>query len=124
MLSKASIQICCSQIADTHALKRRSLAHLGVMGEPVDDAEQSDGSYDSDVTGSSGSESESDTFSPQQPAQVSTVRDVYMLPPVHNHMCPCSMLLQRVYTPQRNANTFALRHSVSGVVVAHSWSGR
>lgn len=40
------------------------------MGEHVDDAEPSDGSYDSDVTGSSGSESESDAFSPQQPAQV------------------------------------------------------
>ena len=40
------------------------------MGEPTDDADPSDGSYDSEETGSSGSESESDTFSPQQPAQV------------------------------------------------------
>jgi hypothetical protein len=43
------------------------------MGEPVDDAEPSDGSYDSEETGTSGSESESDTFSPQQPAQASAL---------------------------------------------------
>jgi hypothetical protein len=53
------------------------------MGEPVDDADPSDGSYDSEETGSSGSESESDTFSPQQPAQVRFCT----IPPAAQHCC-------------------------------------
>ncbi len=42
------------------------------MGASIEDDDRSDGSYDSDFTGSSGSDSESDTFSPQQAAQVRT----------------------------------------------------